>query len=563
MPTLPEQQTIVQYIANSAQFQYTFAFYAPLPSDIQVFLQSPSAQPIPSADILVLGVDYTVTYNPNPITGGYITLIVAPTTGWYLTINRNVQASITTNFALVQNINGADLDAAFDRCILLCQQNQNYALQRNLSYIINTYLPNAVPYTQLPPLAQNYIWVGSGSGVVAAQLAVSPSASVLQSLLANNAPGTDGARLIGYYDAQTSTPTTVQAFLSNLDHVANPNVVIGGNMTTNPFQRGTTFSNITAGYIADRFLFASAGGGTVTSSLPADAPSVALSGVFGTRSLGVSVVTPDNVMAATSAYGINYVIEGYDWTYLAQNPFTVSFYVKSSVPGNYCVAFQNAGQDQSYIYQYTIVSAGVWQKIVVTVPASPSAGTWNYTNGAGLAVFFCLGAGSNLQGAPNTWLAANKLSTAGQTNLMASNGNTFQFDKLKIETGINATAWLERSQADELKLCQRYFNKSYSQGTNPGTATTLGNLIFISAAAYPGGTPIISQTLPATMRTTPTVTIYSPGTGAPNNLYDIFAAADIAASATYLGNSTYTVAPGAALGVSHINSWHYTANADF
>ena len=209
MPNIPQQETIVQYIANSAQSAYTFAFYAPEDTDIEVYYQASNATPVPAADILVLNTDYTVTFNSDPITGGTITLLFTPTSGYYLTINRNVLASLNTNFAAAQTLSGATLDAAFDRLLLLCQQNQNYALERNLSYIINTYLPNATPFTQLPPLAQNYIWIGSGSGVVSALLASSPSASVLQSLLANASPGTDGARLVGYYDSVNNVSTTV------------------------------------------------------------------------------------------------------------------------------------------------------------------------------------------------------------------------------------------------------------------------------------------------------------------------------------------------------------------
>lgn len=217
MPTIPQQQTIVQYITNVSQTQYTFAFYAPLPTDIQVYYQASNAVPIPSSDILAINSQYTVTYNADPTTGGIITLLFTPTTGYYLTINRMVQASLTTNFSNAQNFNGANLDSALDRLLLLIQQNLNYITERNLSYVINTYLPNATPYTQLPPLPQNYFWVGSGAGVVAAQIATVPSASVLQSMLANNAPGTDGARIVGYYDTILSNATTVDGMLTSLN----------------------------------------------------------------------------------------------------------------------------------------------------------------------------------------------------------------------------------------------------------------------------------------------------------------------------------------------------------
>ena len=221
MPSIPQQQTIVQYVANSSQSQYTFSFYAPLPTDIQVYYQASTATPIPANDLLVLNSGYTVTYNSDPTTGGYITLLFTAVTGYYLTINRQVQASLNTNFAAAQNFNGVNLDSALDRLLLLIQQNLNYILQRNLSYIINTYLPNASPFTQLPPLPQNFFWVGSGSGVVAAQIATIPSASVLQSMLANESPGTDGARLIGYYDTLNAVPQNLDTFLNNLPSYIN------------------------------------------------------------------------------------------------------------------------------------------------------------------------------------------------------------------------------------------------------------------------------------------------------------------------------------------------------
>lgn len=214
MPNIPQQQTIVQYITNSAQLTYTFAFYAPLPTDIQVYYQASNATPIPASDILVLNSQYTVTYNADPITGGFITLLFTPTTGYYLTINRQVGASLNTSFSNAQNFSGANLDAALDRLLLLCQQNQNYALERNLSYVINTYLPNAVPFTQLPPLEQNQVWIGSGAGVIAATIDIVPSASVLQSMLESQIPGADGARIIGYYDTTNSFPTTVDQYLA-------------------------------------------------------------------------------------------------------------------------------------------------------------------------------------------------------------------------------------------------------------------------------------------------------------------------------------------------------------
>lgn len=216
MPNFPQQETIVQYTTNSAQTAYTFAFYSPTSGDIDVYYQASDATPIPESDILILDTDYTVTFDSDPIDGGTITLLFTPTTGYYLTINRNVKATFNYSFAAAQTLSGQTLDSAFDRLFLLIQQNTNYNLVRNLSYIINTYLPDASPYTQLPPLDENYIWIGSGAGITSALVDQVPSASVLQSLLADAAPSTDGARIVGYYDVNNSVASTVDAVLKTL-----------------------------------------------------------------------------------------------------------------------------------------------------------------------------------------------------------------------------------------------------------------------------------------------------------------------------------------------------------
>lgn len=223
MSDLPQQNTIVQYLADGVEDQYLFAFYVPDDVDIEVYVTPVGQAPIPESDIQELGVAYTVTQNVDPITGGYITFLPGyiPAAGSSVTLNRNVQASLDVEFANGQNFNGANLDAALDKLLLLIQQNQTYALQRNLSYRVNTYLTNEQATiqanTQLQPLLPGYIWQGAADGgVVAVLLEENPDVSTLRSELASQSPTTNGASLVGYYDQVNSLPTTVKAFLDNI-----------------------------------------------------------------------------------------------------------------------------------------------------------------------------------------------------------------------------------------------------------------------------------------------------------------------------------------------------------
>ncbi len=224
MSFLPQQNTIVQYVANGIATQFTVPFYTPLEPDgtpdLDVYVQAPNATPIPAADIQEWNVAYTYSPNLDPNTGGIITFTIGhiPTAGYIVTIVRDVSASLDVEFADAQNFSGITLDTALQRLLLIAQQNKSYAFDRNISYIVNSYLPEAAleTNTQIPVLQPGYIWIGSGNGVTSAFLEQNPDVSTLRSELANNSPGTDGARLVGYYDSVNVNPTTVDAQLTLL-----------------------------------------------------------------------------------------------------------------------------------------------------------------------------------------------------------------------------------------------------------------------------------------------------------------------------------------------------------
>lgn len=217
---LPQQDTIIQYVADGTETEYVFAFYVPTAADIAVYTQAANATPVPESDLNVLNVDYTVAFNEDPITGGTVTFLGGhvPASGWIITLNRDVQASLDVQFSNAQNFNGANLDDALERLLLLIQQNKTYSLQRNLSYRVNTYLPDleVESNTQLQTLQDGYIWKGQNGGVISTLLEENPDVSTLRTDLANNSPTTNGASLVGYYDPLNVEATTVKDFLDDL-----------------------------------------------------------------------------------------------------------------------------------------------------------------------------------------------------------------------------------------------------------------------------------------------------------------------------------------------------------
>jgi hypothetical protein len=101
-------------------------------------------------------------------------------------------------------------------------------------------------------------------------------------------------------------------------------------------------------------------------------------------------------------------------------------------------------------------------------------------------------------------LTVTGLAAATQTNVEFGVGTVL---RPQFEPGTMATAFERRSPAVELELCQRYFQKSYSTGVAPGTATAVGAAVTGSPTvnAY----AIAAACLTVEMRAVPTVVYYA------------------------------------------------------
>lgn len=294
----------------------------------------------------------------------------------------------------------------------------------------------------------------------------------------------------------------------------NRNMAIGTDLSINPWQRGEVFTNVSNQDLADMFSFDSAGNGRVMVTKSADAPTVAQAGIFTTHSFAATVTTVGPDLGLNQHYNINHAMEGYDWAKLAQRPVTVSFWVKSSLTGIYCISLVNAGGDRSYVDQYTITAADTWQKKIFNIPPSPSAGTWNYTNDVGIYFRWCLNAGPTHQTSAGSWATGDFLATSNQVNLMGTLTNTFKITLLQIEAGFTATPYDFVPKDKVMRDCQRYYFKSYNNSDVPGTITNSGATAAFAVTASGLLTSSLENPF-VNMRTTPSITIYSPTTGTP------------------------------------------------
>jgi hypothetical protein len=268
----------------------------------------------------------------------------------------------------------------------------------------------------------------------------------------------------------------------------NRNKIINGDMTIS--QRGTSFvSPATATYNLDRFLWGQGGTMAVTITQSTDVPNNTFQ-----NSLKVDVTTANTPLAAGQNCGIIQRIEGYNVRDLIGQTFTLSFWVKSPKTGVHCVSFRNGSVDRSYVLEYTVISANTWEyKTVTVVGGLITGGTWDWTNGIGLAVRFDLGSGTTFQTTAGSWQVGNLLSTSNQVNVMDNVANDFFLTGVQLEVGTVATPFERRPYGTELVLCQRYFYIGEFAITNGATSAS-GQIL--AGRAYH----------PVEMRITPNIT---------------------------------------------------------
>ncbi len=254
------------------------------------------------------------------------------------------------------------------------------------------------------------------------------------------------------------------------------NYLINGDMRI--AQRGTSFAAIASGaYSLDRFRYSKSGAMVHTLTQDTDVPTLAEAGYLFQNSLRLNLTTPDTSIATTDNMSLDQLVEGYNWANLAQKDFTLSFWVKATLAGTYCVAFRNSGADRSYIAEYTINSANTWEKKVLHISASTSAGTWNYTNGVGLDIRWVLASGTNFHTTPNAWQAGNFIATVNQVNGTNTGATDFRITGAMLSEGHLVDpefCTFGKDLLAEVQACQRYYEKTYDLTTNPASITTVG-----------------------------------------------------------------------------------------
>jgi len=303
-------------------------------------------------------------------------------------------------------------------------------------------------------------------------------------------------------DASGGNTTTVNGVTPNTHSVRGRNLIINGAM--NVAQRGAsvTIANTGAFSSPDRFRIQHNANTTSTVEQVSDVPASS-NFKYSLKFTNGAGETRDG-----GDYARLYTrLEGYDTDHLklgtsAAKGFTLQFWVKSSLTGTFGVGF--AGHDNGtngvYSASYTISAANTWEYKTVTVPAATiTAGVWTHTNGTAMSIHWDLGEGPTRSTSVG-WDATAAGGLMGLTNgvkLVETTGATLNLTGVKLEEGAIATEFDHRSYAEELVLCQRYYQQL--SGGSAGGLMTMGAMYSTTNAQF-------TQNLMVEMRAAPSMT---------------------------------------------------------
>ena len=288
---------------------------------------------------------------------------------------------------------------------------------------------------------------------------------------------------------------TVNLLTSAYESAAGVNKIINGDFRFN--QRGFTSTTTSGTYGFDRFLLSTSDGTVTYTPQTFTAGAAPVAGYEGTNF--AQIVTTGQTLTTANA-NLQQRIESVK-TFAGQT-ITVSFWAKANtgtpnVVVNLAQFFGSTGSPSA-----TVETAGTVQAITT------SWARYSFTIAVPSISGKTLGTAGNDRLQVQIYVSAGSATNAPTVGIQS---NTFGIWGVQAEAGPSLSDFKTASGsiAGELALCQRYYQKSYAQTTAvPTNATTIG-VYFGAGTTVVNNAYVTNVMLQATMRTIPTVTIYS------------------------------------------------------
>tara|TARA_R100000322_G_scaffold149_1_gene121 strand:+ start:959 stop:2056 length:1098 start_codon:yes stop_codon:yes gene_type:complete len=363
-----------------------------------------------------------------------------------------------------------------------------------------------------------------------------------------------------------SKAAELAALIGSQSAQSNKNMIINGAYQI--AQRGTTSTAVGADGVSgyhnvDRWRIdindTSAGRVTMAQTAVTDLAGFA-------NSMKITCTTTDTSIAAGEALIFNQRVEGQNIqrltaTSTSTNAFTLSFYAKSNASRAIAseINFTN-GTNRQISKLHTIGTS--WARYTMTVPAASNTQI-DDDNSHELSVNFWLHAGSTFTSGTINDDALDSITNANRAagigSIFASTDNFFEITGVQLELGEVATPFEHRSFADDLALCQRYYQKSYDTTEDPGTSSNTGKLNFVIGAAA-NATFRFGAEFRVSMRAAPTFTVRST-TGATGNVR-LNNSSDLSATTETPGNNAASIYITRNASLGDFFWYHFEADAE-
>jgi hypothetical protein len=335
--------------------------------------------------------------------------------------------------------------------------------------------------------------------------------------------------------------------LDGAQFAAGKNKIINGDFGINQRAFTSVFADGTYGF--DRWVLGNVNVNTVYSAQTFTAGAAPVAGYEGTNY--ARILTTGQTLASDRTT-LSQRIE--DVRTSAGQTLTWSFWAKaaSGTPKIAAEVQQNFGSGGSASVntlagQVTLSTS--WARYTVTV-AVPSISGKTIGTGSFLGAIHWVSAGTDFN---------------SRTGSLGIQNNTFDIWGVQVEAAQTASPFQTATgtKQGELAACQRYYQKSYAQTTAPGTASTsAGSNLYVTISAT-AITNRSSVRLPVTMRTAPTVAIYSTNSGTAAKIYVESTAADVDGVVQNIGEQgfAYYLNSGT-LALGYVTLIQYTVSAE-
>lgn len=330
--------------------------------------------------------------------------------------------------------------------------------------------------------------------------------------------------------------------------------IINGNFDV--WQRGTSFGSVALAYTADRWKGNfSADGGTLPtitqnrlSLSGGEVDGSAFAYWIQTNGVGTS-------LGANSYAILEQLIEnGTRKLCGANKKVTLSFWARSDISGKRIGVY--AGQTYGTgglpsagetINGNVFTLTSTWTKYTYTFTTNTLSGkTFGTDNNDSLNIAFTYMWGVD---------RASRVGTSTAETFVGA-GNIY-IAQVQLCAGDAALPFQPRTFAEELALCQRYYEKSYQLSDAPGAAVVAGTFGNQSVIAN----PVFTIPFKTRKRAVPTVTFYSYVTGASGKVRDFGASADLTVTVGNNGESQCTVNVTGTI-AGNLIIGHWTAEAE-